>query len=394
MGRSSGIDARSGEPAPLSGGRAGSRPRLLQLLAAVTEGCSACGVCAQECGFLDTHGVPRDIASSYDPGIPDHLVLPYQCSLCSLCDAVCPSGVEPQSLFLEMRREAVDRGAAPLRAHGGAIGYERMGTSRLLTWFGLPKGCDTVLFPGCALPGTRPDTTLAVFQKLRETIPSMGIVLDCCTKPSYDLGREKHFSEMFQRLTGKLAARGVKRVLVACPNCWKVFTEHAPGIDVATVYEVLGEQSEVPGTTGSDAGASSAVTIHDPCVLRFGAGPQEAVRKLVRSAGSRIEEMPHSGTTTLCCGEGGSVGAVSPSLVSAWGERRGGETGGRHVVTYCAGCASHLSARMRVSHILDIVVDPTRAFSGESRVSRGWATYWNRFRLKARLQKMLGDTDG
>ncbi len=30
-------------------------------------------------------------------------------------------------------------------------------------------------------------------------IPSVGIVLDCCTKPSHDLGRDDFFNAMFER---------------------------------------------------------------------------------------------------------------------------------------------------------------------------------------------------
>ncbi|MFH0728090.1 MAG: 4Fe-4S binding protein [Pseudomonadota bacterium] len=39
------------------------------------------------------------------------------CNLCGLCAAVCPVNLAPDEMFLEMRREAVDRGAAPLPAH-------------------------------------------------------------------------------------------------------------------------------------------------------------------------------------------------------------------------------------------------------------------------------------
>lgn len=361
------------------------RPRLATLREAVAGGCTECGACVAQCAFLTHYGTPKALADGYDPGDPKQLLLPFECSLCSLCTAVCPEGVDPQALFLEMRREAVDRGAAPLPEHRGLLSYEKAGTSRLLTWYALPRGCDTVFFPGCALPGTRPRRTREVFSQLRVAIPNLGLVLDCCTKPSHDLGREAHFSAVFGELVGYLRSKGVRRILVACPNCWKVFREHAPELAVETVYETLA--GKLPAAVA--AGGGPAVTIHDPCVMRFAEPAAQAVRRLAGEAGLAVEEMRHSRERTLCCGEGGCVGALAPAFAGSWGEKRAAEAVGRPVVTYCAGCAKHLSGRVRVAHVLDIVADPESALAGRAPVSRGLATYWNRFRLKVRLVREI-----
>jgi len=57
------------------------------------------------------------------------------------------------------------------------------------------------------------------------------------------------------------------------------------------------------------------------------------------------------------------------------------------VVTWCAGCADHLSARMPTAHLLDILFDPERALSGRARVARSPFTYANRLLLKRWFQK-------
>ena len=366
------------------------RPRLSELLAEVSANCTNCGLCSEECGFLRLHGSPGEIALAYDPSQAGKAALSYQCSLCSLCNAVCPSGVEPESLFREMRREAVDRGQAPMRAHRGLLGYERTGSSRLFRHYSLPAGCDTVFFPGCALPGTRPETTLRLYRRLRETTPTLGIVLDCCLKPSSDLGREQYFTARFGRLKSFLLDRGVRRMLVACPNCWRVFTEHVPEVLTETVYEALaaasppGQEATPPGNPGV------GVTVHDPCVLRFARRPQDAVRRLLESRGVECQEMPHHRERTLCCGEGGNVCALAPDLGDAWGDRRAAEARGRTVVTYCAGCAGRLMSHAKAIHILDFVSDPSGSLDGTAAVSRGWKTYLNRLRLKARLRREMG----
>ena len=83
------------------------RPVLREIMAHVSETCTDCGICREECGFLEKYGTPKEIADSYDPETKDGQVMPFECSLCRLCDAVCPLSVNPSGMFLEMRRDAV-----------------------------------------------------------------------------------------------------------------------------------------------------------------------------------------------------------------------------------------------------------------------------------------------
>lgn len=354
------------------------RAALTSRLADEVHGCTGCGVCVSECGFLKLYGTPYAIASSYDPEDPKKNAICFECSLCGLCTAVCPEGLDPQGLFLEMRREAVDRGYGSFPEHKGLLGYERTGLSKRFSWYGLPQGCTTIFFPGCALPGTRPAATRAVYEKLQEGIPALGLILDCCAKPSHDLGRQQFFGEMFNEMVAWLGAQGVQRVLVACPNCYKVFSEYAPQFQTETVYERLAEL--MPACAAPDC--SDPVTIHDPCVVRFAAAPQEAARRLLSGTGRRIEEMAHTRTKALCCGEGGTVGALAPDLAEGWGTQRAAEAAGRQVITYCAGCANHLGKRLQVRHLLDVLFDTPRPSSGP-------LTYLNRLRLKSRFKQIV-----
>lgn len=354
------------------------RPELASLLSDSKDRCTGCGVCVSECGFLKFYGTPLKIAQIFDPEDPKQEAIGFECSLCSLCTAVCPEGLDPKALFLEIRREAVARGRGDFSEHKGLLGYERTGVSKRFTWYGLPDGCDTVFFPGCALPGTRPEATFTVYERLKESIPALGLVLDCCTKPSHDLGRQEHFSRMFGEMASWLETRGVRRILVACPNCYSVFSEYSLQFEIKTIYEAFAES--LP--TQIDLGSLPPVTVHDPCVMRFSSAPQEAVRALASGAGRAVEEMPHARSTTLCCGEGGAVRPLATELADGWGERRAVEASDRPVITYCAGCANQLGSRVEVAHILDI-------FCGTPKPSKGPITYWNRLRLKARFKKTL-----
>lgn len=54
------------------------------------------------------------------------------------------------------------------------------------------------------------------------------------------------------------------------------------------------------------------MTVHDSCVMRFERKTQDSIRHLISRQGVRIREMTHSREKTLCCGEGGAAGFISP----------------------------------------------------------------------------------
>lgn len=357
---------------------------LLEALRIISETCTGCKKCVKNCAFLKKYGPPKDIADAYNPRETLQQTMPFECSLCGLCAAVCPADINPAALFLEMRRETVSRGYGDYPEHAPVLGYEQRGTSKRYTYYALPEGCDTIFFPGCTLPATRPETTLKLYERMREEIPSLGIVLDCCTKPSHDLGRQKYFLAMFNEMKHFLVQHGIKNILVACPNCYKVFKTYGGEIAVATVYEFLAEHSPL-----ISAQVSATVTIHDPCAVRFDASIHAAVRTLAAKQGLAIEEMPHHGTEALCCGEGGSVGFLSPDLARRWGALRKKEAGQRKVITYCAGCANSLDPHMTTMHILDVAFEPEATFAGKAKVSKAPFTYLNRLKLKRRLKKSV-----
>ncbi|MEW5773478.1 MAG: (Fe-S)-binding protein [Thermodesulfobacteriota bacterium] len=357
-------------------------PDLAHMARALAEGCTRCGSCAVACGFLQQHGLPGAQAQALlDGGAAGD---PYRCSLCGLCGAVCPEGLAPGEFFLALRREAVGRGGLDLARYRRLLAYEARGHSRLFAWRGLPPGCDAVFFPGCALPGTRPGTAWRLFAELRRHLPRLGVALDCCHKPSHDLGRQEFFAQRLAEVLAPLLECGVGRVLTACPNCHAVLSRHAEPLAVQTVYEFLAERgmSASPRATGR-------VTVHDPCPLRHADGVHDAVRRLLAGSGLEVEEMRSSRGRTLCCGEGGAVGCVAPELSAAWARRRGEEAAGRRIVTYCAGCAGFLSRVAPTVHLADLLCDPDLALSGRTRVWRSPFTWLNRLRLKLRLRRAL-----
>ncbi|WP_321494335.1 (Fe-S)-binding protein [uncultured Desulfobacter sp.] len=354
----------------------------------ILEKCTDCGACQIQCAFLTRYGTPKEIFTALSP--EKQYSLAFECSLCGLCRAVCPENLDPGEAFLSLRRDAVTKGQVDLSTYSTILGYEKKGTSALFSFYALPRSCDTVFFPGCTLPGTRPKTTWALFEALSALKSDLGIVLDCCTKPSHDLGRETYFQSMFGEMLGFLQAHRIKRVWLACPNCYKVFKTYAPAMTVETVYEVI-SRTGLPCkfSEGSRLLEDSPLVIHDPCPMRDEVLVQESVRSLLAGMNLPVEKMAFEKKKTLCCGEGGSVGFIDSELARAWTEKRKKVAGSRPIVTYCAGCAGFLNRGTTTFHILDLLFFPEKVGSGRLGVAKAPLTYFHRLALKRKIKKAM-----
>jgi Fe-S oxidoreductase len=357
-------------------------PHDSSAIQAIAERCNRCTLCQKDCSFLQKYGLPADIAEKYLE-FPEYVQdISFSCSLCGLCAAVCPVALFPDMMFLDLRREAVASGKKNLIDHRRLLAFERRGVSPRYTWYSLPKNCTTVFFPGCSLPGGRPGKTLKIYKYLLGLDATTGIVLDCCGKPSHDLGRQGQFERMFFELKEYLLSVGVTTVLVACPSCHKVFSQYGDELKVETIYERIAacgmDGESLPG---------SEVILHDPCAVRFVPEIHAAVREIARMQGLNIVEMSHSRNLTFCCGEGGDVDAVERKLARKWSKRNAEESKGRMILTYCTGCTGFLHRYADISHVLDLIFEPQRVLDGKAVFARAPFTYFNRLELKRRLRK-------
>ncbi len=357
---------------------------LPSLLAEVANGCVNCGLCVRECSFLQTHGTPKLIAYDCEALPEATMTSAFGCHLCGLCTAVCPQPIDPAKLFLAMRQEAFQQGIGEFGSHAPLRSYENIGTSKLFTWYGLPKNCTTIFFPGCSLSGTRTETVKQTFYHLQKQILELGMVLDCCTKPSHDLGNTDNFNHKFAALKNTLLKHGISRVLTACPNCFEVFSRYAPELSTTSVYTVL-NQMDLPEATKPH----EYVTVHDPCIARNDADSQTAVRELLWKSGLTVREMPHSKKRTLCCGQGGGVPMLYPDRSQTWTDKRLRETENHRIVNYCASCTQVFAAQAKSNHILDLLFNPQKTFTDGIKASKAPWTYLNRLTLKWSMQRNL-----
>lgn len=366
----------------------------------VADQCTHCGKCQRECLFLQERGTPGQLAATLIEryaGEDDQAAaaeLAYQCSLCGLCAASCPENLVPDRMFLELRRQAVRTNSIQLSQYSRLLSYEKAGRSGVLRYSHLPENCDTVFFPGCALPAIRPDHVLKSYQLLRQDNPEMGIVLDCCLKPSHNLGRQAFFASGFRRLMEQFATGRIQKIITGCTDCHQTFRQYAAPLEITSLYEELDKLS-LQGLFPPAANHTGEFTIHDPCTARTEHGVHQSVRNLSNRSGARVREMKHNRVKTFCCGEGGSVGSVRTDYAANWSERRHAEAKGLSLITYCAGCTIHLtgSAKGKVVHLTDLIFGDNHPGLLDRMPARPPLTYLNRLLLKRKLRQLLRKPD-
>lgn len=354
------------------------------MITVVAKECHRCGDCQVGCTFLQKYGHPGEIAEQFLSGVAQHLETGFFCSLCTLCESNCPKKLPIAEMMLELRRNAVVQGHGKLKEHRPLRIFQTISNLPLFISYRLPENCDTIFFPGCALPAIRPKHTLQLFHTLQQQHPNLGIVLDCCNKPSHDLGMQRRFQIIFSEKLKKLRESGVSKIITACPSCLQLFKKYAEGIAISIPYGRFPAPDEGDKTPVDKKPGPGTITMHDPCSVRFDDKVHQAVRKVVEASGYQLEETENCRQKTQCCGEGGGAAVFRRANGGSWpSSATQKKTTSLPVITYCAGCALHFGAD-NSSHLIDLLYPeiglPTRPVKSPR-------TYLNRLIFKLKIRK-------
>lgn len=281
------------------------------------------------------------------------------CTLCGLCETVCPNDFSMADLCLGARQHMVRAGKMPVPAHEFAL--QEMA-------FAAGDGCflarhepgadrsDRIFFPGCQLQGSAPGQAARVYAFLRRCLPGRtGLVTGCCGAPAWWAGQEELFRDNLTRLTAFWEASGKPRIITACTACTRMLEQGIRDIRTTSLYQILWEvREQLPEPDRDARQAPGQVSIIDPCTARDDRMVQQAVRNLAASAGLALEELPASGQHADCCGFGGLVFNANPPLAKEIARRRAGQSTG-NCLAYCAMCRDRLANRGKsAAHLLDL----------------------------------------
>lgn len=359
-----------------------------------------CLACVRVCPYLEAFGsYPRKYAreiynnAAIVMGTRSANRLINACSLCGLCETVCPEGFAMQTLCLTARQDMVENGKMPASAHAFALADMAFSQGEEFFLVRHAPGTEQsahLFFPGCQLSASAPDQVAALYDHLRETLDGgVGLALGCCGAPAHWAGHRRERDVVMDDWRRKWAAMGRPRLIPACSSCHRMFRELWPEAPVQSVWETLAAAG-LPAAVGPPGGQPLAV--HDPCTTMDQPAIQQTVRRLLAELGVAIAELPLSGGMTECCGFGGLMDNANPDIARTVTERRAAQSD-HDYLAYCAMCRDRLAAAGKRSlHLLDLL------FPGEgdpaARPRPGWSSRReNRARLKAELlARLWGET--
>jgi NADPH-dependent glutamate synthase beta subunit-like oxidoreductase len=357
-----------------------------------------CLECVKVCVYLERFGAyPKKYAreiynnESIVIGSRQANKLINSCSLCGLCETVCPEDFAMQDLCLQSRQGMVQRGKMPPSAHEFALLDMAFNQSERFALARHEPGRSAsaqAFFPGCQLSGSAPDKVLAVYEHLRSSLSGgVGLILGCCAAPAYWAGRQEQFADELKNLKAQWCGLGEPRLILACSTCLRIFKDHMTEIPVVSLWQVL-EKTWDPVPFPGDL--REALAIHDPCTTRSEPEIQSSVRQLLSRLGVLVEELKLSREKTECCGFGGLLQNANPGLAREVVQRRA-QRSGRDYLTYCAMCRDSLaSANKRSLHLLDLLFSDPQIPDPAARERPGWSQRQeNRSRLKDHLLKEL-----
>ncbi len=351
-----------------------------------------CLECVKVCPYLESFGAyPKKYAreiynnQSLVLGARQANKLINSCSLCGLCEQVCPENFPMQTLCLATRREMVRKGKMPPSAHEFALldmEFSLGDRFRLARHQPGHAASARLFFPGCQLAASAPGQVRRVYEHLCANMSGgVGLMLACCGAPAHWAGQEAESQEVVEAWRKDWRDLGSPPVILACASCRDVFRTYLPEVKQVFIWKAL-RDTGVRVTRPM----SQPLALHDPCTTRHDPQAQELMRAMLAEAGVPLEELRLGRELTECCGYGGLMANANPALADKVITRRG-EQSPRDFLTYCAVCRDRLAATgKRALHALDLYFPQPGEDDPAARPSPGWS---ERRENRARLHEEL-----
>jgi heterodisulfide reductase subunit D len=351
----------------------------------LVSSCIQCGTCSSTCPTAPAMDyTPRHLWRMVAAGLTDEVLNSsafWFCTSCYACTNQCPRGIHPGETMLRLK-QAVAEGEGGLmpdsmaRFGNTVVEYHNISgeanDTRLIWMDNLdeaarPSGkvrrqdAQVLYFVGCVssfYPASYriPQAFVQIMGHAGVDFTMLGGEEWCCGYPLLNAGMVKEMAETAEYNLNKAHELGVERIVMTCPSCFHAWHNVYPellgrSLDVEIIHAVhlLAELVEKDHV---DMGPmEKRVTYHDPCDLGRKGGVFDAPRSVLRHIpGVEFIEMREHGSNAACCGGGGNLEAVEPTLVNRVAEVRiaqAKETGAEIVASACQQCKRTLASAAR-----------------------------------------------
>lgn len=356
--------------------------------------CNKCGLCLATCPmakelFLEKY-TPRgkiQLSKYYSQGELD-LTTHYQdifakCLLCKACVVTCPSGIDLNEIFIDMREEIAKKKGVHPKMEGvvqSLLGYHNISkedNSKRVEWkdsmddfpehLFKKQRAEVVFFVGC----------VASFFPMVQRIPrnlvhlldSAGIDFTilggeewCCGFPLIGAGVPEKAQELMRHNQEKIKNLGAKTIVFSCPSCYQTWRK-INDTDLEFLHSTEFIERLIKNGALKLREVNTLVTYHDPCDLGRNCGVYDAPRQIIKSIpGLTLVELENNRAKSVCCGGGGNLEMVDSALSETMAQRKIEEiqrTGAKTVVTSCQQCVRTIKSRAKRQKINLNVLDVT-----------------------------------
>ncbi len=287
--------------------------------------CPNCGVCIDACpmnvkkaNIKDaTVYLNRQIRRGNEKRIEE---ISDKCLLCGKCTQVCQVGVDGPALRMAQRSirhydyvpdygNIIVSGSAASEAFSGSSSPE---VSGIVT--DAFAGSKVLYFAGC-MTALTPSISRATESLLKKAGVSYSFMDRdgglCCGRPLLMAGRYDQAREIIKKNRDLIKASGADTLLLSCPICYKIFSEHYKLEGIRVVHHSVYFQELIAAGKLSVSRGEERLVFHDPCELGRGSGIYEQPREALSCAGTLVEAAKSHGES-ICCG--GSLGSLTLSF--------------------------------------------------------------------------------
>lgn len=306
------------------------------------HGCTSCGACQLACPFLEKYGTPDSIISARTEDV-------FLCTNCQACDRLCPSELSPSDAMHALKQELIETNRMSEKTQkllNSSYAFAKRGHYFPFSYY---SSCEIAFWPGCSLMGTRPDIVKKIPKLLKERYGKVELVFDCCFDPLFHNGATDTVKAAAERINDRLKRHNIKKLILGCTNCKKIFSLFMPEIDTIHIITALTDSTI---TKSINHQLHTEVFLHHPCpAFRF-----DEVREKAASLISRFAKVKNQLPGPSCCGLGGGSHTLSEDLSDKFAERVIKSAKDTLIVTYCMGCKNKfLKNNGAAYHLFEIV---------------------------------------
>ena len=254
--------------------------------------CSRCGLCIDDCP-LNTELNINNIQAVYLLRNVRHK-LPHRyaaknCLMCDRCMAVCPVGIDINTI----RRQERDKGELDVHNSYDYVGnIQSFNAIGRVIYFG---GCMSHLTPGIIESMKKIFT--AAHQKYWMMDENATI---CCGRPLLQQGFVHQAAELRRKNTKIIAQSHAQYLITSCPICYRSFTqEYNLPIKVLHHTEYIAMLLQCGKLKPKHT--NLRVAYHDPCELGRGCGIYDAPRTALQSVAA-LAKVEKERASSMCCG--------------------------------------------------------------------------------------------